>query len=206
MLIFLADKFIFYLYLYTMKPFNYKKSVQALALLAAKEGGTINKMKAIKLIWLSDRLHLRKFGRTITGDTYFAMKLGPVASNIKDLIEGSTYCSPEELEYSTTFLNRIDNKNYALKTEPIQKVFSKSDIEALENVYAVYGHLDQFELSDLSHHFPEWKRWESELAKNPTRYPIDFQDFFQETNTDSPLFKDDQETLDLVKSLFNRKA
>lgn len=189
----------------SMNGFNHKKAVQALAILASKEGGTINKMKAIKLIWLSDRLHLRKFGRTITGDTYFAMKLGPVASNIKDIIEASTYCSEEELTYSADFLNRIDSNNYGTQNPPLLKVFSKSDIEAIDNVYAVYGHLNQFELSELSHLFPEWKKWESALEKNQSRYPMDFEDFFQDTNTDNPLFKEDQETLDLVKSLYTRK-
>jgi hypothetical protein len=189
----------------SMKGFNHKKAVQALTFLASMEGGTINKMKAIKLIWLSDRLHLRKFGRTITGDTYFAMKLGPVASNTKDIIEGSSYCSEEELTYSAGFLNRIDNLHYAANTAPFLKVFSKSDTEALEKVYAVYGHLNQFELSELSHLFPEWKKWESQLAKSRTRVPMDFDDFFQNTDMDNPLFKDEQDTLDLVKSLFNRK-
>jgi len=48
-----------------MVGFNHKKAVQTLAYFAQKEGGVINKMKAFKLIWLSDRLHLRKYGRPI---------------------------------------------------------------------------------------------------------------------------------------------
>ena len=36
------------------------------------------------------------------------------------------------------------------------KMFSESDIEALDKVYEAYGSMDGKELSDLSHKFPEW--------------------------------------------------
>ncbi len=35
-----------------MLDFDYKKATQAINYLAKKEGGKINKMKAIKVIWL----------------------------------------------------------------------------------------------------------------------------------------------------------
>jgi uncharacterized phage-associated protein len=53
-----------------MLGFNYKKAIQTLAYFAQKEGGVINKMKVFKLIWLSDRLHLRKYGRPILNDVH----------------------------------------------------------------------------------------------------------------------------------------
>ena len=36
------------------------------------EGKSIEKLKLIKLIWLSDRLHLNKYGRLILNDKYKA--------------------------------------------------------------------------------------------------------------------------------------
>lgn len=54
-------------------PFDYRKTTQALNFFAVKNGGHINKMRSIKLIYFADRFHLRKYGRPITNDEYFAM-------------------------------------------------------------------------------------------------------------------------------------
>ncbi len=51
-----------------------KKPVQTINYLVRLANAPVDKMKIIKLIWLADRLHLRKYGRTIVGDTYYAMK------------------------------------------------------------------------------------------------------------------------------------
>ena len=61
---------------YCYFDFNYKKATQALAYFAEKSGGTINRLKGLKLIYFADRYHLRKYGRLITNDTYFAMDNG----------------------------------------------------------------------------------------------------------------------------------
>jgi hypothetical protein len=37
---------------------------------AIREGGRLNRMKAVKLVWLADRLQLRKYYRSITHDVY----------------------------------------------------------------------------------------------------------------------------------------
>lgn len=189
-----------------MHSFNHKKSIQALTLFAQKEGGAINKMKAIKLLWLCDRFHLRKYGRTISGDNYVAMKLGPVASNTRDILEQSTFLSEEESEYSNLFINVVNKYNYSVKAEPNLKVFSKSDLNTFEEVYNVYGHLTHFELSRLSHLFPEWQKFESALkTNNSSRYDMIFEDFFKNTQNENPLFEDDDENLELVKKIYLRQ-
>ena len=81
-----------------MVGFNYKKAVYTLAYFALKEGGAINKMKAFKLIWLSDRLHLRKYGRPILNDVYFALPMGPIPSNTKDIADNSDFLAETEKE------------------------------------------------------------------------------------------------------------
>lgn len=53
-------------------------------------------MKALQLVYFADRYHLRKFGRPITNDEYFAMPYGPVASGAKDIAEGSIGLSTHE--------------------------------------------------------------------------------------------------------------
>ena len=189
-----------------MRGFNYKKTVQALNYIAAKYGGTINKMKAIKLIWLSDRLHLRNFGRTITGDTYFAFKYGPVPSSTRDILESnSSFLSDEELDYSSQYLSIISKRDYSSVGMPLMKVFSETDISSIDEVVQTYGKYDQFQLSDISHEFPEWKKWEREFSqKMGSRFLIDFEDFFKDSTEENSLFKQDATDLQLIKNLYLR--
>ena len=57
---------------------NYKdaKVVQALDYLVTSLKGGCSKLNLLKLVYLADRYHLRKFGRTVTGDSYRAMPAG----------------------------------------------------------------------------------------------------------------------------------
>jgi len=66
--------------------FDHKKATQALNFFAKRAGGKITKLNALKLIYLADRYHLRKYGRPIFSDTYWAMPYGPVASSVKDIV------------------------------------------------------------------------------------------------------------------------
>ncbi|HVU56130.1 MAG TPA: Panacea domain-containing protein [Puia sp.] len=163
-------------------------------------------MKAIKLIWLSDRLHLRNFGRTITGDTYFAFKYGPVPSSTRDILESnSSFLSEDELSYSTNYLSIISNREYSSAGAPLMKVFSETDISTIDEVVKAYGKYDQFQLSDISHEFPEWKKWEKAFTqKMGSRFLIDFEDFFKDAADEKPLFKQDLANLQLVKDLYLR--
>jgi uncharacterized phage-associated protein len=188
-----------------MRGFNYKKAVQALNIIALKSGGTVNKMKAIKLIWLADRLHLRKYGRTITGDVYFALPHGPVPSTTKDIVSLNSFTlSEDEFTYIDEYLSIIGRYDYQSSKEPYLKVFSKTDIASIEEVYKFYGKYDQYELRDISHRFPEWKRWEQKIGQTNSRFLMDYRDFFKDPDIISPLFKDDPEDLALIESLFFR--
>jgi len=190
-----------------MRRYNYRKAVQALNLLAIRNGGDINKMKALKLIWLADRLHLRKYGRPILQDNYVAMKHGPVASSTRDILEGNQLgVGAKVLDYSKEFINPA-NLTYASINNVMEKVFSESDLEALNAVYNTYGHFDQFQLRDITHQFPEWKKWEEGLNKNEyKRHPMSYNDFFLETVVRHPVFDEEKEILQLTQQIFSRQT
>jgi len=186
-----------------MKEFKYQKAVQLLVFFAAQANGTINKMKAIKLVWLSDRLHLRKYGRTITGDEYFAMPYGPVASSTRDLLQNTGQLSQEEAEYISTYLGGFTQYNYNAVQAIDQEVLSATDLEVIRLIYDQYGHYDHFKLSEHSHAFPEWKQYEEVLAqKSAQRYPINEEDFFMNCKDFTNLFVDDESSLAITKSIF----
>ncbi|MEL7123513.1 MAG: Panacea domain-containing protein [Bacteroidota bacterium] len=187
-----------------MLGFNYKKSVQALNFFAIKEGGSINKMKALKLIWLSDRLHLRKYARPILNDTYFALNYGPVASNTKDLVEDTNFLSEEERAYRQQYLSSEEKYTYSSKHGFSGKVFSKTDIKVMGVIYEEYGKLDKFKLSEESHKYPEWKKFEGHLnSRNTSRFEMNYEDFFSISNADkNTVFESNIESLELTRDLF----
>lgn len=183
--------------------FDYKKAVQAINLLAKKEGGDIDKLKAIKLIYLADRYHLRKYGRPVLNDHYVAMKRGPVASTVKDIVELSDFLSEEEGEYAKKYLNR---EGYKVKSvESVDKdVFSDTDEEALLFAYKNFGQLNHWNLVQITHIFPEWKKFEQDLESGKkSREDMNYEDFF--LNSDSKydeLFRSSGENLESSKAIF----
>lgn len=182
---------------------SYKKATQALNLLARKKDGRINKMKAIKLIFLADRLHLRKYGRPIVGDLYWAMKLGPVGSKTKNIAELSNI-SENIFEYAKKYIKPVDEKKQtfiSIKPEDLS-VFSKTDMECLEAVYNRYSDRDQFELAEITHKYPEWLRHKKELDSGKKRVRMSYEDFFIEAPKGDALFAQSKNELLLAKEIF----
>ena len=91
--------------------FSHKKATQAINFFACRNGGAIEKLRLLKLIFFADRYHLRKFGRPITNDPYWAMQFGPVASSVKELAEMDTV-SGAERHYAMTFI-RVGSRHKA---------------------------------------------------------------------------------------------
>lgn len=190
-----------------MERFKEKKSLQALVYLATKFGGKLNKMKALKLIWLSDRYHLRHYGRSITGDQYFAMKNGPVASCTRDLLQNSVFVGADgKLIDLSKFINQeasVDGYEYAAVSEPNLNVFSETDIKVLDLIFDRYKGYGQFTLSTLSHSFPEWTRYEEQFKQSSRgRYDINIDDFFINVKDKQGLFQDDEDYLKESKEIF----
>jgi len=161
--------------------FAYRKATQALNYFAGQSGGKINKMKALKLLYFADRFHLRKYGRPITNDEYFAMNFGPVPSGAKDLAEGSDFRPDSEKAYAGQYLNPVDALEFSSIAKPDFEVFSQTDMEALEFAWEKFGTLDRFMLADLTHEYPEWKRHEVALKSDSTsRVKMNFSDFLDD--------------------------
>lgn len=181
-----------------MNTFNYKKSVQALNYLAVLEGGAINYMKALKLIWLSDRYHLRNHGRTITGDKYYALKNGPVASHTKDIIV-KKHLTTEQSQYSSSFVN-VEGYLLSSNSNPNTNVFSQKELEVINTIFDCYKSMTEFEISEFSHNFPEWKQYEEKIIKTGSSYVIDMNLFFENYKDETNLFVNNNEELEEMKS------
>jgi len=160
-------------------PFKYKKAAQALNLFAIENGGAINKLKALKLVFFADRYHLRKYGRPITNDEYYAMPFGPVASGVKDIAEFSDFLGETERDYAEQFIEHPDRYTIRSKATCNEKVFSKSEVDALRYAWEKFGHVEEFALAELTHQYPEWKRHESALEATQ-RIKMFYEDFFED--------------------------
>lgn len=162
--------------------FDYKKATQAINYLTKKEGGRIGKLKLIKLVYLADRYHLRRYGRPMVNDTYFAMPLGPVGSSAKDIAEFSGYLDERERKYAETYLGRGAPDNSVVSIADVDlEVFSKSELEALDFAYNEFGKLSASSLVDVTHRYPEWSRFKGALeSKETTRKQMSYSDFFSD--------------------------
>jgi len=157
--------------------FAYKKVAQILNFFAIKNGGEIEKLHALKLVFFADRYHLRKYGRPITNDQYWAMKMGPVPSGAKDLFEMDSASSLER-HYSVKFFERGE-KSYSIRSiaDVDTYVLSESDQEAISFAWNTFGSTSG--IVEKTHLYPEWQRHEAALAGGSSRVPMDYMDFLK---------------------------
>lgn len=144
--------------------------IEAVCYTLEKIGGKATKMKILKLIFLADKYHLVNYGRTVTGDEYFAMKDGPVGSTVKDVLEfNDISLSDDEYELAAQYFNiDSDNKTISIKQaipSSELKSLSETDIEAMDHAVNNFGHLEAWQLRDLTHKYPEWKQYEDMFSK-----------------------------------------
>jgi uncharacterized phage-associated protein len=159
--------------------FDFTKSTQALNCFALHEGGQINKMKALKLVYFADRYHLRRYGRLITNDNYLAMQHGPVPSATKDIAESNDYLDDTAKDYSLRFIEPVDNLVLKSVDKLDNSVLSESDLEALKFAWDNFGHLNQFELRDLAHLYPEWLKYK-DIITSASCLPMQLLDFLED--------------------------
>lgn len=129
----------------------------ACRLLAAVRGMT--RMKLIKLMYIIDQTALLRWGYSVTGDEYLAMKHGPVLSRTLNNIREQ----PEEIvgRYGelTVWASYIDSSKeraVTLRARPDLEALSDAEIELVEEVIAQHGHKSAKQLRDFTHTFPEW--------------------------------------------------
>jgi len=167
--------------------FEYKKAAQCLNYFAIQEGGKINKMKALKLVYFADRYHLRKYGRPITNDEYFAMEYGPVPSNVKDICGmNETQFGSFEKDYYARFLSPVDKYEYRSVSALDTDVLSESDLEALQVSWNSFGAKNQYELADIAHKYPEWLKHQ-EMLKTSPRIRMNLEDFLADSGIEPVL-------------------
>jgi hypothetical protein len=136
--------------------FEPEKTLAAVAILVQETGESM--YTVLKMLYLADRLHLEKYGRPITGDSYFAMQEGPAGTNTYDLMKflrGERQYSPYPDARDKL---RLDAETHQLEIlrEPDRKVFSESDLECITAIAALRNEKGGPFIRKLSHD-PAWE-------------------------------------------------
>ena len=128
--------------------FDANKAIEVLLYIAQKSPKIYN---ALKVFYFADKDHLSKYGRLICGDSYVAMRHGPVPSGAYDLVKyarGDRFCWGD-LPIDEAFA--VQGHNIVPRREPDLDFLSETDKECLELAIDKYGHLSFRQLKRLSH-------------------------------------------------------
>jgi len=172
------------------KEFNVKRILSILRYLQDYLEGTPenkNYMKLIKLVYFADRYHMRKYGTFITHDDYYAIKLGPIPTRTLNIVTLNDFYLQLELsridcDYVKKNIYREGN-NITINADVDFRLISKSAMKALDFALKTFSKFDQFQLSDITHDYDEWKRHRNHFdSGKKERKDIQLNDFFKTMN------------------------
>ncbi len=86
--------------------FSLPKATEAACLFLEREGGTMNILKLVKLVYLLDRLAVERVGVPVAGGTCFSMRNGPVNSALLDLINAGSLGDEKDDEWERYITDR----------------------------------------------------------------------------------------------------
>ena len=142
-----------------MQPwYNARKSGQVAAFFALREGGSINVLKLVKLIYLANRRFMELYDCPMFDDELVSMDHGPVNSITLNYINGLQL----ERQGWEDFIRDRDGYEVGLASNRIKEQhfdeLSRADLGVLNEIWAEFGGLDKYRLRDFTHIFcREWE-------------------------------------------------
>jgi uncharacterized phage-associated protein len=142
--------------------FQFERTLQASAYLLRLDGKRMPYLRLLKLLYIADREWLAATGESITGDRAYAMKYGPVLTTTYDLIKG---CGSR----AGVWDDFIHTEGYAVElvADPGRGELSRGVVEKLTEITSRYREIDEFDLSEQTHRFPEWVQHYFQGGSNP---------------------------------------
>lgn len=129
------------------------KAIQAAALLLGKHHGRMSQLRLLKLLYIANREALRLAGTVVIDDRAVAMQHGPVLSRTYDTMKNETSDATEWNQ----FIGR-DGYTLELQKDPGNSKLSRFEIELLQRIADDHCDIDDWQLVELTHQFPEWIR------------------------------------------------
>lgn len=135
-----------------------RRAAQSAAFLLQLAGGSLEILKLTKLLYLSERLSYERYGEPLTGDTPYALKQGPVLSQIYDRTKRTDNLN----ETWRTWIKGRSGNDISLVhpiLDPSEELvaLSKADFKVMSAVWKDFGGMTAYELVTYTHHHcPEW--------------------------------------------------
>ena len=134
-----------------MSKISEKKYQEVILYLADKLGGEIKgKKKLAKLLYFVDFDFFEKFQKSITGDMYKALPMGPFPITMEKVVTGMVDEKKIVISLEKTRTDYNPTEIYRIKEKP-EIFFSKDEQKILDRVVLKYGHLSGKQLEDLTH-------------------------------------------------------
>jgi uncharacterized phage-associated protein len=162
--------------------FPTRKAAQVVAYFADRAGGSINILRATKLVYLADRRSMADREHPITGDNFVSMPFGPVNTYTYSYMNGQ---ADDRNDQWREFIAPRQNNDIPLarkiKVDDLDEL-SKADLKVLETTWEEFQDSDRFELADWTHRYcPEWR------DPKGSSIPIDFATVFKKLKKDDPI-------------------
>lgn len=136
--------------------FDESKAAEAAAYVLSLNENHLPYLKLIKLLYIADRTSIATYHYSITTDSYVSMKLGPVTCRIYDCIKNHAAFS-DESPWNSLIRTDDANKEVILKKAPSYKFLSEEEKDTIRAVNEQYKNYEKYEISELTHSFPEWQ-------------------------------------------------
>jgi uncharacterized phage-associated protein len=143
--------------------FDQTKAIETILYLARRISGA-DIYGICKLLYLSDKVSLEKYGRFVFGESYCAMKEGATPSYTYDLLKGISQSPTNEL--------RVDGVKIVALREANSDYFSKSDLECLDLIINKYGNVSNSVRAKDAHDEAWKKAWGKRGTKGSVSIPI----------------------------------
>ncbi len=161
-------------FLAPLVAFRSRKAAQLCAHFAVKEGGTIEKLKLIKLVYLAERQCLEEWHRPLLFDELFSLPHGPICSSTLNGINGNIHEGIWD-----DFVARNGNEIVAMKRFERDSLDEISDAEfdVIEATWSRFGDMTASQLRNYTHaHCAEY-------TETTGRIPISYRELLEAVGT-----------------------
>lgn len=111
-----------------------------------------NKKKLYKLLYLLDFEHFEQTGRNVTGFDYYAWKMGPVPTQLHEMIDNEEDSLLDRFEVEKTLDKRERMTiSFKCKTEFNPKIFTRRELRILESLATRFDMMNGDEMEAFTH-------------------------------------------------------
>lgn len=181
--------------------FNERKATQVAAQFLALAGREMPYISLIKLMYLTDRAALLRWGSPLTNDAYYSLDNGPILSTVMDLIVDGPEGGATSV-WSEHISGPFPSRTIRLESDAGTDELSDAEDRLIQEVFGQYGNWDRWDLVRFTHTLPEW------VNPQGSAIPIEIEDILKKggkSAEEAAVIADDLENMRMVHSLFGAR-